>query len=148
MDFTGLCDFTIHNVATNHTIGILHVPDSLATTALGDFLIHTVTLLITDSLINPQSDNGSRASFPCCVVTLFTDCLAAVVTQLACCLMSRLPVLLGNAARVVYCSLATSVLRLGSFWLYSLRLCSARCRETLQGRGAYQAMRNDASGGT
>jgi hypothetical protein len=42
MDFTGLGDFTIHTVSTNHTIGILHVPDSLATTALGDFLIHTV----------------------------------------------------------------------------------------------------------
>jgi hypothetical protein len=101
-------------VATNHTIGILHVPDSLATTALGDFLIHTVSLqvqvqvtlrlmvsqsvslgiehppgahdqifiavslLITDSLINPQSDNGTRASFPCCVVTVFTDCLATL----------------------------------------------------------------------
>jgi hypothetical protein len=53
MDFTGLGDFTIHTVATNHTIGILHVPDSLATTALGDFLIHTVSLLITYSLKNP-----------------------------------------------------------------------------------------------
>jgi hypothetical protein len=42
MDFTGLGDFTIHTVVTNHTIGILHVPDSLATTALGDFLIHTL----------------------------------------------------------------------------------------------------------
>jgi hypothetical protein len=31
-----------HSVATNHTIGI-HVTDSLATTALGDFLIHTLT---------------------------------------------------------------------------------------------------------
>jgi hypothetical protein len=44
MDFTGLGDSMIHTVATNHTIGILHVPD---TTALGDFLIHTVSLLIT-----------------------------------------------------------------------------------------------------
>jgi hypothetical protein len=65
-----------HTVATNRTIGIPHVSDSLATTALGDFLIHTVSLLIRDSLINPQSDNGTRASFPCCVVTVFTDCLA------------------------------------------------------------------------
>jgi hypothetical protein len=32
-----------HSAATNHTIDILHVTDSLATTALGDFLIHTVT---------------------------------------------------------------------------------------------------------
>jgi hypothetical protein len=46
MDFTGLGDFTIHTVATDHTIGILHVPDSLATTALGDFLIHTVSLQV------------------------------------------------------------------------------------------------------
>jgi hypothetical protein len=44
MDFTGHGDFTIHTVATNHTIGILHVPDSLATTALGGFLIHTLSL--------------------------------------------------------------------------------------------------------
>jgi hypothetical protein len=78
MDFTGLFDFTIHTVATNHTIGIFHVPDSLATTLLGDFLIHIVSLLITDSLINPQSDNGTRALFPCCVVNLFTDCLATL----------------------------------------------------------------------
>jgi hypothetical protein len=42
--------------------------------------LHTgsVSLLITDSLINPQSDNGTRASFPCCVVTVFTDCLATL----------------------------------------------------------------------
>jgi hypothetical protein len=52
MDFTRLGDFTIHTVATNHTIGIPHVPDSLAATVLGDFLIHTVSLLITDSLRN------------------------------------------------------------------------------------------------
>jgi hypothetical protein len=44
MDFAGLGDFTIHTVATNHTIVIVHVPD---TTALGDFWIHTVFLLIT-----------------------------------------------------------------------------------------------------
>jgi hypothetical protein len=80
MDFTGLGDFTIYTVATNHTINILHVPDSLATTAHGDFLIHTVSLLITDSLINPQSDNGKRTSFPCCVVTMVTDCLASRFT--------------------------------------------------------------------
>jgi hypothetical protein len=78
MDFTGLGDFMIHTVATNHTIGILHVPDSLATSALDDFSIHTVSLLITDSLINPQSDNGTRVSFPCCVVTVFADCLATL----------------------------------------------------------------------
>jgi hypothetical protein len=51
-------------IATDHTIGLLHVPDSRATTALSDFLIHTVSLLITDSLINSQSDNGKHASFP------------------------------------------------------------------------------------
>jgi hypothetical protein len=44
VDFTGLGDFTIHTVATNHTIGILHVPDTLARTALGVFLIYTVSL--------------------------------------------------------------------------------------------------------
>jgi hypothetical protein len=53
MEFTGIGDFTTHTVATNHTIGILHVPD---TTALGDFLIRTVSLLITDPLIDPHSD--------------------------------------------------------------------------------------------
>jgi hypothetical protein len=98
----------------------------------------TLSLLITDPLINPQSDNGQRASFPCCVVTLFTDCLSAVVTRLACCLTSCLPVLLGNAARVVYSSIATSVLRLGS-----LRLYSARHGETPleEGGGVYRVMR-------
>jgi hypothetical protein len=78
VDFTGHGDFTIHTAATNHTIGIPHVPDLLATTALGDFLSHTVLHLITDSLINPHSDNGTRASFLCCVVTVFTDCLATL----------------------------------------------------------------------
>jgi hypothetical protein len=43
MDFTGHGDFVIHTVATKHTIGILHVSDSLVTTVLGDFLVHTVT---------------------------------------------------------------------------------------------------------
>jgi hypothetical protein len=85
----------------------------------------TVSLLITDSLIYPQSDNGQRASFPCCIVTLFTDCLAAVITGLACYLTSCLPVLLDNAARVVYSSLATSVL-----WFGSARLTSAHFGST------------------
>jgi hypothetical protein len=40
-----------HSVANNHTIGILHVPDSLATTALGDFLIHTVSLRVKVKVI-------------------------------------------------------------------------------------------------
>jgi hypothetical protein len=83
MDFTGHGDFTIHTIATNHIIGILYVPDSLATTVLGDFLIHTVSLLITDPLMDPQSENWTRASFPCCVVTVFTDCLATVVSRAA-----------------------------------------------------------------
>jgi hypothetical protein len=106
MDLTGHGDFTIHTVATNHTIGIVHVPDSLATTALGDFLIHTVSLLITDSFINLQSDNGTRTSFPCCVVTVFTDCLATLPElftapkQLACFGSARLTsALLGTAWR-------------------------------------------------
>jgi hypothetical protein len=52
-------------------------------TGLGDFTIHTVSLLITDSLINPQSDDGKRTSFPCYVVTMFADCLATVDSQAA-----------------------------------------------------------------
>jgi hypothetical protein len=44
--------------------------------------------------------------------------------------MSCLLVLLGNAARVVYCSITTSVLRLGSAHFGSLWLCSARHGET------------------
>jgi hypothetical protein len=64
MDFIGYGDFTIHTVATDHTIVILHVPDSLATTALGDFLIHTVSLLLTHSLINLSRTMDNVPRFP------------------------------------------------------------------------------------
>jgi hypothetical protein len=65
----------------------------------------------------------------------------AVVTRLACCLTSCLPALLGNAARAAYSSLATSVLRLGSARLGSLRFISARQGETPREGGVYRVMR-------
>jgi hypothetical protein len=99
MGFTGQGDFTIHTVATNHTVGILHVPDSLATTALGNFLIHTVAL---DHRLSYKPVVGQRNM-------RFVSLLHSV---------HRLP---SNAARVVYCSLATSVLRLGSAHFGSTR---------------------------
>jgi hypothetical protein len=74
MDFSGHGDFSIHTVATNHTIGILHVPDPLATTAFGDFLIHTV---------NPAHTLSYKP-----LVGQWTTCL---VSLLRCHLVYRLP---------------------------------------------------------
>jgi hypothetical protein len=106
MDITGHGDFTIHTVATDHTIGILHVPDSRATTALGDFLIHTVT---PDHRLSYKPSVGQWNT--------------RLLSLLRCHRVYRLP---SNAARVVYCSLANSVLRLGSARLGSAHFGSTR----------------------
>jgi hypothetical protein len=49
---------------------------------LGDISSRLVTLSLV-TVINPHSDNGKRGSFSCCVVTVFTDCLATVVSRAA-----------------------------------------------------------------
>jgi hypothetical protein len=61
----------------------------------GDFLIHTVSLLITDPLINPQSDNG-------------TTCL---VSLLRCHLVYRLPSSSHYMARLLPDVVFTGVVR-------------------------------------
>jgi hypothetical protein len=78
--------------------------------------------------------------------TLFTDCLAAVVTRLACCLTSCLPVLLGNAARAVcllFLSNQRASARLGSARVTSAHFGSTRHgKEKHSGRGGvYPVMR-------
>jgi hypothetical protein len=82
------------------------------------------------TLINPQSDNGKRASFPCCVVTVFTDCLATVVSRSA-----LLPdVIFTGVVRQRRQELFTASWQpacFGSAHFGSLRLYSARHGETL-----------------
>jgi hypothetical protein len=68
-----------HSVATNHTIGILHVPDSLATTALGDFLIHTVSLLITRSGLLRVHDSLATTALGGCYILTDSLCNAILL---------------------------------------------------------------------
>jgi hypothetical protein len=87
MDFTGLGDFSIHTVADTIQLTLYH-----SLIAHNGFNPHysrrmldcnsLVTLSLV-TLINPQSDNGKHTLFPCCVVSVFTDCLATVVSRAA-----------------------------------------------------------------
>jgi hypothetical protein len=122
-----------HTITSNHTFRLSFFHDSLATTGLGDFLIHAVSLLITDSLINPQSDNGKRASLPCCLVAVFTGVVGNAIESC--------PLLFSNRSIPYYITVGSAAMSPwwkggGSVdWPVTVAAAAALLRHCWRGRG-------------
>jgi hypothetical protein len=138
MDFTGLGDFTIHT---------RHYWSHNRYSSRSQFTRYSCTRRLLDShCVTPDHRPSYKplvGQRPTCLVSVaLSPCLPIAKQQsfhgLPCCL-TCLPVLLGNAARVVYCSLATSVLRLGLAHFSSTRHGMEKHR--WRGGGVYRVMR-------